>query len=90
MHYSGVLVRSRPSDLERCALQIDSCVGVETYVRDPSSASLIAVVETETLDQQETTLRALQDLPSVITACLVYHYFDEAPDAKSEVTTCLR
>ena len=81
MHYSGILVRSQPAALERCATQVNARAGVEVYLTDPSSSSLVVVVETRTLGQQEATLRALQDLPDVVTADLVYHYIDEATDA---------
>lgn len=79
MHYSGILVRSRPADLQRCAARVESCAGVEVFMADAQSSSLIAVVETETLAEQEAALRTVQDLPGVVTADLVYHYLDEVP-----------
>jgi nitrate reductase NapAB chaperone NapD len=88
MHYSGIYVRCRPSHLERCAAQINACPGVEVYLTDPSSSSLVAVLETETLSQQEAALREVQDLPSVATADLVFHHFEEAPDGAEEASEC--
>lgn len=87
MHYSGILVRSRPTDLERCAARVEACTGVEVYLTDASSSSLIAVVETETVAQQEAALRAVQDLPGVVTADLVYHYLDEETETGSAATS---
>ena len=88
MHYSGILVRSRPANLDQCVNQVDACAGAEVYLTDRSSSSLVVVLETETLGQQESTLRALQDLPQVATADLVYHYFDDATAVEGEVTAC--
>ena len=88
MHYSGILVRSQPAALAHCATQVDACAGVEVYLTDPSSSCLIVVLETETLGQQEATLRALQELPDVVTADLVYHYFEDCADTEGELTTC--
>ena len=87
MHYSGILVRSLPSDLERCSAQVGACKGVDVYLTYPSSACLVAVVETDTLSRQEEVLRTVQDLPSVAAADLVYHHFDEAADAEGEVAS---
>lgn len=80
MHYSGILVRSLPEQFQRCAAQVGTLAGVDVYLTYPSSSCLVAVLESETLDGQEAALCAVQDLPSVASADLVYHHFDEAKD----------
>ena len=86
MHYSGLLIIARPDRLEDCARQVAQCPGVEVYVRQEASHRLVAVLETDTLQQQEDGLRRVQQLPPVAAAELVYHYFGHA----EETTECRR
>jgi nitrate reductase NapAB chaperone NapD len=87
MHYSGIFVRALPSDLQLCADEIDTCEGVDVYLTDPSTSSLVAVIETATLADQQITFRQVRDLPSVVAADLVYHHFEDAAPIEEEVTS---
>lgn len=78
MHYAGLLIIARPDRLEDCAQQVAQCPGVEVYVTEASSNRLVAVLETDSLEQQEDGLRRLQGLGAVAAAELVYHYFGQA------------
>ncbi len=78
MHYSGLLILSRPDHVEECARELALCPGVEVYITDNASGRIVAVLETESLDEQEKGLRCAQGLPHVLTAELVYHYFGDA------------
>lgn len=87
MHYSGVLVRALPADFERCAARIEALKGVELHYSYPASSSMVAVLETESLAEQESALRAVQDIPGVAAADLVYHHFEDATDLGEEASS---
>jgi nitrate reductase NapAB chaperone NapD len=83
-HYSGILVLAVPGAFERCAQEVGSEAGVEVHYLYPDSGRLIAVQETETAGEQESGLRRIQNLPSVLSAALVEHRIDESTDARGE------
>ena len=78
MHYSGLLVQTNPDHVGDCARELALCPGVEVFVTDDTSGRIVAVLETESLEEQEKGLRRAQELPNVLTAELVYHYFGDA------------
>jgi nitrate reductase NapAB chaperone NapD len=88
VHYSGLLIIARPDRLEDCARQVAQCPGVEVYVREEASNRLVAVLETDSLQQQEDGLRRVQQQPAVAVAALVYHDFGQARE--EEATECRR
>jgi nitrate reductase NapAB chaperone NapD len=83
MHYSGILVVTRPQDVDECARRLAALPGVEVRCRYPESGRLIAVQETATAGAQEEGLRRIQALPRVAFAALVHHLIDPgtAPEA---------
>ena len=78
VHYSGLLVRAVPQHLERCAARIDACDGADVYITYPDSSSLVVVLESETVAEQQATFRMIRDLPDVLTTDLVFHRVDDA------------
>lgn len=82
MHYSGILVLSDPASCQDCIQELTSCNGVDVYSNDPATGRIVVVLETETLDAQESGLRRVQGLPHVLAAELVYHYFGDEPGAE--------
>lgn len=84
MHYSGLLVMCRPSTVESCAHDLAGCPGVDVYVADNASGRVVVVLETEDLESQRLGLRRIQDLPGVMAAELVYHYFGDSKDEPEE------
>jgi nitrate reductase NapD len=83
MHYSGLLVQSKPDHAEDCARELALCPGVEVFVTDETSGRIVVVLETESLDGQEKGLRRAQNLPHVLSAELVYHYFGDADESQT-------
>jgi nitrate reductase NapAB chaperone NapD len=77
VHYSGVLVYANIDQFDDCLRQVDDCAGVEVHFSYPDSGRMIAVLETEDVEDQEESLRRIQSLPSVAAAELVYHYFGD-------------
>jgi nitrate reductase NapAB chaperone NapD len=78
MHFSGLLVLSKTDSVKDCVRELTQCPGVDVFLADETSGRIIAVLETETVKEQEVGLRHAQGLPSVISAELVYHYFGDA------------
>jgi nitrate reductase NapD len=87
MHYSAILVLTTPNDLTPCTKALAGLSGVEVHYTYPESGRLIAIQESNSLEEQKETLQHIQSLPSVLMAELVYHYLDEEPDAKDLETT---
>lgn len=83
MHYSGLLVRSQPERAEDCARELARCPGIEVFITDVATGRIVAVLETATLEDQENGLRRAQELPHVLTAELVYHYFGDEPETRN-------
>ena len=87
MHYSGILVVVPRERFAACARRLDALSDVEVHLRHPESGRLIAVVETESLEAQQETLRRIQAETDVLLAELVFHYRDrEAPDQVATAT----
>lgn len=82
MHYSGVLIRAEPDLLDTCLERVATVPGVDVQFVYPQSGRAIAVLESETLEAQQETLRTVQRLPHVVVAELVYHrILDDASGA---------
>lgn len=79
MHYSGILVRAKAADFPHCIDLLEQIPGVEVHFCYPESDRLIAVLETESVDEQEEGLRRIQISPRVIQAAFVHHRVDEDP-----------
>lgn len=80
MQYSGILITAPADRLERVASAADALDGVEVHFVYPDSGRAIAVLETETRQQQQERLKAIQNLDGVTWAELVYHQIEEHPN----------
>ncbi len=91
MQYSGILIMVDTAHLSSAAEEIDRLSGVDVQFTYPKSGRLIAVLETETLKQQQALLRSIQGLQHVHLAELVYHRIDDGgpvgPLSNSDSTT---
>lgn len=77
MQYSGVLIMAADAKLPSVAEEVDRVPGVHVQFTYPESGRIIAVLETETVKEQQQTLRTVQGLPNVVLAELVYHRLDD-------------
>lgn len=84
MHFSGLLIRTKPNSIEDCKRELSQCRGLEVYTTDAETGRIVAVLETNTVEEQEAGLRRAQSLPHVISAELVYHYLGDANDKASD------
>jgi len=82
VQYSGIVVVSRPGEHDAVARRVSALPGLEVYARHAASGRLVVVQEAAGVDAHERGLRALQALPGVVTADLVYHVAD--PDALAD------
>jgi nitrate reductase NapAB chaperone NapD len=86
MHFSGILVTAHPRGLVDTSRRVEALPGVEVHYLDPEGGRIVAVLETETLEEQQEGLRRLERVPGVLAAALVEHRFEEleATGADSE------
>lgn len=87
MHYSGLLVLTKPDSAKDCVNELTRVPGVSVHATDDATGRIIAVLETETVEEQEEGLRKAQQLPHVITAELVYHYFGDESESPTNSAT---
>ena len=83
MHYSAIVILTTPKRLTPCLQELADLASVEVHYEYPESGRLIAIQESNSLEEQKENLRRIQSLPSVLTAQLVYHYLDEEPETKA-------
>ncbi len=81
-HYSAILILTIPNDLSPCLRELAGLPSVEVRYEYPERGRLIAVQESNSLEEQTENLRRIQSLPSVLTAQLVYHYLDREPETR--------
>jgi nitrate reductase NapD len=80
VQFSGVVVVSAPVDITEVSARLEAMPGVEVYAHHAESGRIVVVQEAADLDVHESRLRAIQALPGVLAAELVYHVADPGPD----------
>ncbi len=80
MHYSGIVVVARALRVGDCQRELEALPGVEVHYCQPETGRLVVVQETESAEEQELGLRAIQALPDVEAAALVEHRIDMGID----------
>ncbi len=80
MHYSGIVVVTRPLLVGDCQRELERLPGVEVHYCEPQTGRLVVVQETQSAEEQEIGLRRIQALPGVATAALVEHRIDMGID----------
>jgi nitrate reductase NapD len=83
LNVSGIAVVARPSLLQAASLGIEALPGVEIMAVDPGASKLVVVQELPAVEDHIAGLRTIQALPGVLTADLVYHYFESTEDTES-------
>lgn len=77
MNLSGILVISRPDRLEATVRNLKALPGVEVHLTDPSTGRIVLVQEAEDVCAEVDGLKAIQSLPNIVLAEMVYHYFED-------------
>jgi len=81
-HYAGVLVRTEPARLDAVVTALGRLDGVGVHHRDPTTGRCVAVLESGDRAGQEQLFRAVQALPDVREAALVYHLIDPETESR--------
>lgn len=83
MNLSGIVVTTTPAHLRRVAAALADLPGVEVHQTDEASARIVVVQEARDVGAEIEGLQRIQALPHVVSAGLVYHYFED-PTAETE------
>ena len=75
-HYAGILVTAEPGELQSVVAALAALAGVGVHQRDAATGRCVAVLESADRAGQERLFRAVQALPGVRGADLVYHLVD--------------
>lgn len=76
MNISGIVVHSRPEDIEALREQMASLAGVEVHVTKDDGRMVITIEDTPESGPTETLMR-VQNLPGVLSAAMIYNYCEE-------------
>ncbi|MEE4379316.1 MAG: chaperone NapD [Candidatus Competibacteraceae bacterium] len=77
MNLSGILVMVPPAQLAAGIDTLNALPGVEVFHTEAETGRIVDVQEAATVEAEIDGLRRIQQLPQVIMAELVYHYFAE-------------
>lgn len=84
MNYSGIFATTQPKNLEAMTRSINGLEWAEVYQSD-ENGRIVVVLEGETTEEEIARLQKLKRLPGILTAEMVYHYFeDEAETMRNE------
>lgn len=88
MNISGVLVRSRPENIDAVWKSLEQLAGVEVHGANPDGRLVVTVEEVSDQGMADAVVR-LQEQPHVIAVSMIYHEFeksaDEGHDAAADV-----
>lgn len=76
MNISGVLVRSKPENIDAVWERLAVLSGVEVHGANPDGR-LVVTVEEGGDQRLADAVVALQDLPGVLSAAMIYHQFED-------------
>lgn len=76
MVVSGIVVASKPEDLELTSGAIEAFAWAEVHYSEPTGR-IVATIEAESIDESMNRLEELQAIPSVLSASLAEYCLDE-------------
>jgi nitrate reductase NapD len=83
LHISSVVVHARPEAADAAARAIERLRGAEIHQRI-ADGKLIVTLETAGTGEIMQRIEAINELPGVISAALVYHHWEPVGEAESE------
>jgi len=83
MNISGVVVRTFPGDMERVTRSLSRLDGVEVHGAS-NDGRLVVTVEQPDDYLAADILTAMQGLPGVLSASMIYHQFEELGPEETE------
>jgi len=81
MNISSVVVRCKPEDLNEVLQSLEDSGMCDVYFYD-ESGKIVVVIEAEDVKEEVFKMKAIQSLPKVLSAELVFSYSDEWAKAK--------
>lgn len=85
MNVSSIVVRTAPEYLSQAIEEINAISLCEVHFYD-TDGRIIVTIEGERIQDQVETMKRIQDLPFVLSACLQYSYCgDETASALREI-----
>lgn len=83
MPIGGVVISTRPTDLEEAKVELLALAGVEIHGAD-ERGNIVAVLETKTSDEMERLLKAVNGCPLVLHAGLTYLNMEDQLEAEKD------
>jgi nitrate reductase NapD len=80
MNISGVLVLARPASATAVKRQLAAMPGVEVHAVS-GQGRLVVTVEDDDARTLADTVAAMQDVPGVLSAAMIYHHCEDEPEA---------
>ena len=77
MNLSGILVLVPPEQTQSTITLLHTLPGVQVYHQDPDTGRIVVVQEAESTGAEIDGLKRIQALPKVLSAAMVYHYFED-------------
>ena len=77
MNLSGILVMVPSEQTQSTIKLLQSLPGVQVYHQDPETGRIVVVQEAESTGAEIEGLKRIQALPKVLSASMVYHYFED-------------
>lgn len=85
MNVSSIIVKTSPVHMDDVAAEINSVEGCEVHFSD-ETGRLVATIEGKTIGEEMNTLKAIQNIPHVLCASLMYSYSeDELTDVMEHI-----
>ena len=78
MHIAGVVVQTRPEQLDAVRASLAAVPGLEVHGTHPDGR-LVVTIEAEGRDTVADALVAVHSTPQVLSACMVYEQSDTEP-----------
>ena len=79
MNISGVVVRSRPENIDKVRADLETLEGVEVHGANPDGRLVVTVEDSDARMTADTVVR-MHDLPGVISASMIYHQHEDDSD----------
>jgi nitrate reductase NapD len=81
MNLSGIMVLVPPEQTQPAITLLNALPGVQVHYQQPAAGRIVVVQEAESTAAEIDGLKRIQALPKVLSAAMVYHYFEDEDPA---------
>ena len=85
MNLSGILVIVQPQYVDSTTALLNTLPGVEVHHSDQASGRIIVVQEAASIGAEVEGLKQIKQLPNIIVAEMVNHYFEEDEEVLTNI-----